>query len=89
MGCNVTPFYKTTKRTDNERTLVSGRPQEFPPNILFRQTFTVGEHMEDDILSDVVLSNIVSRQVSTQDTRASLTLTSTLAKPRRRRRERI
>lgn len=27
------------------------------------QAFTVGDHMDEDILSDVVPSNIVSRQV--------------------------
>jgi hypothetical protein len=39
--------------------------------------------MDDDILSDVVPSNIVSRQVSTQNTRVGLNLTNVLAKPRR------
>ena len=32
--------------------------------LVFSQTFTVGEPMDEDILSDVVPSNIVSRQVS-------------------------
>jgi hypothetical protein len=51
--------------------------------------FTVGDPMEEDILSDVVPSNIVSRQVSTSGNAARAEDSRVVAQSRRRRRERV